>query len=170
MIFEELVQILPGDVLLRFPAFFAVVGFNSVQESAHVFERDETDVVFPRRRRRHFLTELKATMLEFVLRDVSNFYKGGCFDIEEVPRFETNDDTKNTATTTRKVVVIIKKEYWYVYINIYVHNNHQRKCAAVLVFEPGGRLQPTLLLERRLKLSRLASGFLAGNFSALGLG
>ena len=45
-----------------------------------------------------------------------------------------------------------------------------RKCAAVLVFEPGGRLQPTLLLERRLKLSRLASGFLAGNFCALGLG
>ena len=67
MVFEELVQIVPGDVLLRFPAFFAVVGFNSVQESAHVFERDETDVVFPRRRRRrHFLTELKATMLEFV--------------------------------------------------------------------------------------------------------
>ena len=49
-------------------------------------------------------------MLEFVLRDVSNFYKGGCFDIEEVPRFETNDDEKNTVTTTVKVV-IIKKEY-----------------------------------------------------------
>ena len=49
-------------------------------------------------------------MLEFVLRDVSNFYKGGCFDIEEVPRFETNDDKKNTVTTTLKVV-IIKKEY-----------------------------------------------------------
>ena len=165
MVFEELVQILPGDVLLRFPAFFAVVGFNSVQESAHVFERDETDVVFPRRRRRHFLTELKATRLEFVLRDCPIFKRAAC-QVKEVPRFETNDEKKNTVTTTLKVV-IIKKEY--VYINIYVHN-HQRKCAAVLVFEPGGRLQPTLLLERRLKLSRLASGFLAGHFCALGLG
>ena len=78
MVFEELVQILPGDVLLRFPAFFAVVGFNSVQESAHVFERDETDVVFPRRRRRHFLTELKATRLEFVLRICPIFKRAAC--------------------------------------------------------------------------------------------
>jgi len=113
MVFEELVQILPGDVLLRFPAFFAVVGFNSVQESAHVFERDETDVVFPRRRRRHFLTELKATRLEFVLRRFVQFLKG-LLDIKEVPRFETNDDKKNTVTMTLKVV-IIKKEYVYIY-------------------------------------------------------
>jgi len=59
------------------------------------------------------LTELKATVLEFVLRRSVQFLNG-LLDIKEVPRFETNDDKKNTVTMTLKVV-IIKKEYVYIY-------------------------------------------------------